>query len=287
MKAGGPAAVAHGAAFVVVDGEDAGGGDEVVDVAAEEVVGVKRVLESMDEVGVVVEVGGGEEGFGEVDAGVGEVDNLAVGFDVEMNVAEKGTSGEVGGGEVFGVLGGLGGDDERDAGFIDQDGVGFVDDDGVEGALDGLAGVEGDGVAEVIEAAFVGGEIGDVGAIGGVALGGGGVLGDGGDGEAEGLIGGGHPLLVARGEVVVGGPDVDALAFLGEGGDGRDGGDGFAFAGLHFDDFAGEEGFGGAELNGVKVEAEGMCDGFARGGEGVLRHGFPMADRRVAERGAE
>ncbi len=284
VEAGGPASVAHGSAFVVVDGEDAGGGDEVIDVAAEEVVGVERVLESVEEVGVVVEIGGGEEGFGEVDAGVGEVDDLAVGFDVEVDVAEQGTGGEVGGGEVVGVLAGLAGDDEGDAGFIDEDGVGFVDDDGVEGALDGMLGEEGDGVSEVVEAAFVGGEIGDVGAVGGVAFRGGGVLGDGCYGEAEGLIGWGHPGGVAGGEVVVGGPDVDAVAVLGEGGDGGDGSDGFAFAGLHFDDFAGEEGFGGAELNGVEMEAEGMRDGFARGGESVLRHGFPLWGRRVARR---
>jgi len=276
VETGGPAAVAHGAALVVVDGDNAGGGYEIIDVAAEQVFGVEGVLERVKEFGVGVEIGAVQEGLGDVDAVVGEVENVPVGFDVEVDAALQCAGGPGGVCQMGREVVGLGGDDEGDAGFIDEDGVGFVDHDGVEGALHGVAGVERDAVAEVIVAVFVGREVGDIGVVGEAALFARRMLGDGSDGESEGGERGGHPLLITGGQVVIGGPDVDAAALAGQGRNRGYGGDGFAFAGGHLDDFAGQQGFGGADLRGIERKAERARNGLARRGEDFAGHGFLM-----------
>ena len=71
------------------------------------------------------------------------------------------------------LVGGLfagAGDDERRAGFVDQDGIDFVDDGEVELALGAVRDAEFHVVAQVVEAEFVVGAVGDVGEVGGVAL---------------------------------------------------------------------------------------------------------------------
>lgn len=181
----------------------------------------------------------------------------------------------------------LAGEDERDAGFVDQDGIGFVDEDGFELALDAVFDGEGTAVAEVVKAGFGGGEIGDVGGVGSAAFGGRGGLGDGGDGEAENFVDGAHPLGVAVGEIVVGGEDVNGFAVAGEEGGGGDGGEGFAFAGLHFDDASVEEGEGAPDLFGEEREAECATGGFyaaGEGGDGVFGVLEFVAELEVGER---
>ena len=70
---------------------------------------------------------------------------------------------------VGGLVGGAG-DDERGARFVDEDRVDFVDDGVVVAALHAILDVELHVVAQVVEAEFVVGAVGDVGGVGGAAL---------------------------------------------------------------------------------------------------------------------
>lgn len=125
----------------------------------------------------------------------------------------------------------------------------------------------------MVEAGLGCGDVGDVGLVGDLAFVCGCLLLDGGDGEAEGFVGRAHPFGVAAGEIVIGGEDVDALFLLGEDGGGGHGGEGFAFACLHFHDAAPEKGFGALELGGEEFQAQGtLCR--VDGGAEVDRHGF-------------
>ena len=168
---------------------------------------------------------------------------------------------------VGGLVGGAG-DDERGAGFVDEDGVDFVDDGVVVAALHAILDFELHVVAQVVEAEFVVGAVGDVGGIGGAALVVVEVVDDDADGEAEELVDLAHPLGVALGQVVVDGDDVDAVAgerveIAGEGGD-----EGFAFAGLHFGDFALVQDHAADELHVEVAHLDGAPAGLADDGEG-------------------
>ena len=66
---------------------------------------------------------------------------------------------------VGGFLAGAG-DDQRRAGFVDQDRVHFVDDGVVVAALDAILEAELHVVAQVVEAELVVGAVGDVGVVG-------------------------------------------------------------------------------------------------------------------------
>ena len=87
---------------------------------------------------------------------------------------------------VGGLVGGAG-DDERGAGFVDEDGVDFVDDGVVVAALHAILDFELHVVAQVVEAEFVIGAVGDVGGVGLAALVVVEVVDDDADGEAEEL----------------------------------------------------------------------------------------------------
>ena len=99
-----------------------------------------------------------------------------------------------------------------------------------------LAEVELHVVAQVVEAELVVRAVGDVAAVGDLALLVVQLVLDDADRQAEEAVDAAHPLGVAAGEVVVDGDDVNALAFErvqvgGQGGDQR-----LAFAGLHLGD---------------------------------------------------
>ena len=66
---------------------------------------------------------------------------------------------------VGGLVGGAG-DDERGAGFVDEDGVHFVDDGVVVAALHAILDFELHVVAQVVEAELIVGAVGDVGGVG-------------------------------------------------------------------------------------------------------------------------
>ena len=174
---------------------------------------------------------------------------------------------------VGGFLG-RAGNDQRGAGFVDEDRVDFVDDAEVVAALDAVGEVVLHVVAEIVEAELVVGAVGDVGGVGGAALHVVEIVDDDADREAEHLVDGAHPFGVAAGQVVVDGDDVDALARerVQEGGQGGD--ERFAFAGLHFGDFALVQDDSADELHVEMAHAEGATARFADEGEGRNDGGF-------------
>jgi hypothetical protein len=103
-------------------------------------------------------------------------------------------------------------DDERGAGFVDEDRIDFVDDGEVVRPLHAILHVKLHIVAQVVEAELVVGAVGDVGGVGFAALFIVEIVHDNADAEAEELVELAHPLGVALGEVVVNGNHVDAAA---------------------------------------------------------------------------
>ncbi len=145
-------------------------------------------------------------------------------------------------------------------------------------ALDEVGEPELHVVPEIVEAELVVRAVGDVRAVGGVALGVAEVMLDGPDRQAEDPVDRAHPLRVALGQVIVDGDDVDALAVEGVevGGQGRD--ERFPFSGLHLGDLALVEDDPADDLD-VEVAHLGRPPGgLADDGEGL--------DEDVAEGGA-
>lgn len=171
VEPGGPTPVLRDAAFEFIDGFDLAVFDEVVDVAVEEGVSVQGVLKGGEsfEVFFGEEVAAAETGFGVVDTVVGEGDVATVLFDSIVEAFGE-FADETVGAEDEGTFGFFAsGDDEGDAGFIDEDGIGLVDKGCGEALLDTVVGMEGDLVAEMVEADFVGSGVGDVAGVGGAA----------------------------------------------------------------------------------------------------------------------
>ena len=163
----------------------------------------------------------------------------------------------------LGVLLGRTGDDERRARFVDQDRVDLVDDRVVEVALDAVGERALHVVAQVVEAVLVVGAVGDVGAVGRLALRIREVVDDDAHREPEEAVDLAHPLGVARGEVVVHGDDVHAAAGqrVQVGRQRRD--QRLAFAGLHLGDLAFVQDHAADELGVVVALAERALGRFA------------------------
>ena len=201
------------------------------------------------------------------------VDDVVFGEDLGLALLDLFAEDELGNdlvdADVFvGGLVGRAGDDERGAGFVDEDGVDFVDDGVVVAALDAVLDVELHVVAQVVEAELVVRAVGDVGGVGLAALVVVEVVDDDADGEAEELVDLAHPLGVALGEVVVDGDDVDAVAgerveIAGEGGD-----EGLALAGAHFGDLALVEDHAADQLDVEVAHVDDALAGLADDGEG-------------------
>ena len=104
------------------------------------------------------------------------------------------------------------GDDQRRTGLVDQDRVDLVDDRELETALHAVLEPKRQIVAQVVEAVFVVGAVGDVARVRGtlffLRLTGANHA----DGHAEEAVDRAHPVRVAAGEVVVHGDDVRAAA---------------------------------------------------------------------------
>ena len=98
---------------------------------------------------------------------------------------------------------GLAADDERRAGFVDQDGVDLVDDAVVERPLHAVDHLGDHVVAQVVEAELVVGAVGDVGVVGSLLLGPRHLRGVDAHGQAEEVVEAAHPFGVASGEVFV------------------------------------------------------------------------------------
>ena len=130
------------------------------------------------------------------------------------------------------------GDDQRRARLVDQDRVDLVDDRVDVPALDHVLEPVLHVVAQIVEAEFVVGAVGDVAVIGRLALLVVEAVHDHADGQAEELVDLAHPFGVALGEIVVDGDDMDARAGERVEIDGERGDQRLAFAGLHLGDRA-------------------------------------------------
>ncbi len=140
-------------------------------------------------------------------------------------------------------------------------------------------------VAQVVEAEFVVGAVGDVR---GVLLAADGRILVGQDaaaGQAEEPVHAAHQVRLVLGEVVVHGDDVDTVA--GEGVQvGRSGGhEGLAFTGLHFGDVAQVQGGATHQLDVEVAHAQGAGGGFANGGEGLGQQVVQLSRRHRGVRG--
>ena len=170
-----------------------------------------------------------------------------------------------------GALVALAGDDERGSRLVDEDGVHLVHDGEGMAALHHLLLVDGHVVAQVVEAHLVVRAVGDVGGVGGLTLLVREPVHDEADGETEGVIDLAHPLAVARGEVVVHGDDVHALARERVEVGRQNGDERFALAGLHLGDAALMEHDAADELHAERAHAEDAVAHLARDGKRAIR----------------
>ncbi len=293
-----PAAAGHEAAGELVDDDDFGAfvaiADHVFTIALVEHVGAQGLLHVMVPLDVlrVVEVADVEQFFelehtlfGERGALVLFVDGVVAGgvlfaglLAIDDFAADEFGDDAV---DLVVLVGGFlagSGDDQRGAGFVDEDGIDFVDDGKVVHALDAIVDAELHVVAQVIEAEFVVGAVGDVGVVGVLAFLVVQIVDDDADAKAEEFVEAAHPFGVAAGEVVVDGDDVDALAaegveVAGQGGDER-----LTFTGLHFGDLAFVKDHAADQLDVEMAHVEDAASGLADHGEGFYEE--------VVERGA-
>ena len=264
----------HHPAGELVDDDDPALLDDVIGVAAEQLVRPERLIAVVDQgdVADVVEIALlqqprlAQQGFQLLDADLGEGDRAGLFVLLEIlldQLRHQPVHPHV---ELGGVLG-RPGDDQRRARLVDQDRVDLVDDGVVEGPLDHFLQAELHVVAKVVEAELVVGAVGDVAGIGLAAFGVAQPVDDAADTEAEEAVDGAHPLGVALRQVVVDGDDVNALPLHrvqvdGEGRDQR-----LALAGLHLGDHAPVQDDAAQDLDVEVALAEGPFRRLAHGGE--------------------
>ena len=166
---------------------------------------------------------------------------------------------------------------ERRAGFVDQNIVDLVDNGEIQRTLRllrafrvmvivarGIPHV----VAQVVETKLVVGAVGDIAGIGLLPLGGIHARLNGADGQAQIHVDGGHPLHIATSQIIVHRDDMHAAAAQGiqisrQRGDQR-----FAFAGNHFGDRARVQHHAADQLHVVMAHPQEPAAGFAANGEG-------------------
>ena len=135
--------------------------------------------------------------------------------------------------------------------------------------LRAAARLEGERVAQVVEARLLGGEVGDVAGVGPLPLGDGHPLLHEADRQPEPLVDRPHPGGVPPGEVVVEGEDVRAPAREGLQEDGRHRGERLPLAGGHLGDLPLREGEAGQDLLVERPLAEGAPGRLAGEGKGL------------------
>ncbi len=123
-------------------------------------------------------------------------------------------------------------------------------------------------IAQIVEAVFVVGPVGNVAGIGGAALRIVKAVHDHTDGEVEEFVDPSHPFGVALGEIVVHGDDVNALAGERVEIDRQRRHQRLAFAGFHLGDVALVQHHAADQLHVEMALSEGAPGGFAHGGEG-------------------
>ncbi len=276
MQALGITAAGHHAAGEFVDDDDLAILHDVVDVTREQFVGaqgLRHVMQHRDHVRRIEADAFGQQPVAaqdvldRLDAGIGQHDGAVLLVLLEMLGLEA-RDHRVGTTIEFRGILGRAGDDERCARLVDQDRIDLVDDRVVEGPLDHSVLAVLHVVAQIVEADFVVGAVGDVAGVGCLALLVVELVDDHADGQAEETVDPAHPFGVASGEIVVHGDDMHALAFEGveidrQGGDQR-----LAFAGLHFGDLAAMEDHAALELDVEVALAECALGSLAHRGEG-------------------
>ena len=268
MQAGGPAPVLRDTALELIHHFDDAVFHYIVDVAAEEYVGVQRVLRGGQNVQILLveQAAAAEYFFDTLNAGVGEphVARVFIGRVVNMRT-QPGDYGIDAIGERFRQATR---DYQRDARFIDQDGIGLVDYRKGECSLHQFIVMARETVAQIVEADLIGSCVSDVATIGRPAFGGGHILRYVPDGKPEPFVNGTHPGGIAAREIVVGGQHMHAAALQGEPDDGGHSRQCLAFAGLHFSDIATLQGERAEDLHVEHAQAQeafrdygGECEG--------------------------
>ena len=215
----------------------------------------------------------------------GQRDRVFFFLHLEMLVGLE-LAGDLVGLGVFGdVVMGRPGDDQRRAGLIDQDVVNFVDNGEVEETLALLhffrkpfvaPGGHAHVVAQVVEAEFVVGAVGDVGGIGFLAFGGIHLRLDRPHRQAQADVERPHPFHVAAGEVIVDCDDMHPFALEGIEIGRQRGDECFALAGNHFSDGSRMEHHPADQLHVIVPHPEIALSRLAADGEGL--------DQQVIER---
>ncbi len=168
VKTIGPTATLHRAAGELVDDlHGAVAVDEIVPVPLVQLLGPDRRLELVDQVvrHLVVEVVDAECPLHRPHALFERCDGALLLVDLVVDVAAQAPGDRRELDVQLGRVGDLAGDDQRGAGFVDEDRVDLVDDAVVVAALHLLLARHGHVVAEVIEAELVVGAVGDVGGV--------------------------------------------------------------------------------------------------------------------------
>ncbi len=265
----------HHASRELVDDDDFAVADDVVLVTGEQRVGAQRlvdVVHNRDVLDVVERIalelaGVAQERLDLLHAGFGQRHRALLLVDVVVGLVEfreEGVDGVV----ELGAVVERAGDDERRACFIDENGIHFVD-DGVEvAALDHILQAILHVVAQIVEAVFVVGAVGDVAAVSELALGIVEAMDDHTGGHAEEGIDLAHPGGVTAGEVVVDGDDMDASACERIEIDRKRCHQRLAFAGLHLGDVALMQHHAADQLHVEMALAERALGGLAHGREG-------------------
>ena len=179
MQSVGPAASRHQAAGELVDDEDLAVLHDVLDIAAVERVRLDARLDVVLQVPVfgIGDVADAQQlldlfpaGIGDGDGAVLLVDHEVAGEDFVFAQAAIDLLAQLQRRDdaihlvvLVGGLFALAADDERGAGLVDQDGIDLVDDAEVMTTLHAILQVELHVVAQVVEAEFVVGAVGDVG----------------------------------------------------------------------------------------------------------------------------
>ncbi len=302
------AASLHHAAGELVDDDDLVVLHDVVIVQLEHQVGAQAFVHVVDDLRVldIVEIVGFEQArrdkalFDLFRAFLGQGDGAALLVGVVEAHAFAGAVGDrvVIGDEVLnhlvdrhveiGLVLGRAGDDQRGARFVDQDRVDFVDDRMVERALHHLAALVLHVVAQVVEAEFVVGTVGNIGLVGcplflrWLARGHDTHL------HAQEPIELAHPVGITTGQVIVHGNHVDTLAgqrveVHGSGSNQR-----LALTGLHFRDPAFVQGDTTDQLDVVMTHTHNPAARFTHGCEGFRKkriQGFAFVDPTTELRG--
>ena len=279
MQAFGIAAALHHASGELVDDDDLVVPDDVVLVAGEQRVGAQRLVDVVHD-GDVLDVverfalelaGVAQQRLDLLHAGFGQRHRALLLVDLVIGLVELGQEAIDGVVEVRTVVE-RAGNDQRRARFVDQDRVDFVDDRVEMRPLDHVLEPVLHVVAQIVEAVFVVGAVGDVAGIGRLALGIVEAVDDDAGGQTEETVDLAHPGGVAAGEVVVDGDDVDALSGQRVEIDRKRRNQRLAFAGLHLGDVALVQHHAADQLHVEMALTERALGGLAHGGEGRHQH---------------